>query len=581
MDRAGGWDVGATVAPDGRTGGAPRAHAGTHVTKTQAAVFDSFMRTHSMSQTSRELNLCQIRVREALVQCERNMMRDRGIKPPPLKAMLKGDVTTRFNVSRDLLQGRPAKHRPPAAFPIPARPVAAWNPVATGTRRVTAPAHGVRRLLVTAAEGGIAAHGGFLANLRAYATHLGAEIVVLPADHDSVGPIAPELRQYVTSTPVDVAGRVDLRPDVRPPRVARSPLDKLERVSPGRWAILPHPVFQLQSLPRLMSQPPRVQMTTGVATAGRGLAATPTGAVMVEVASDGAVFVRHLRGGPDGAFHDLDVRVAGGRVKDGRPVEAIVYGDIHHARLDPVVRRATWGERTRAGPVSLVGRLRPAVQVMHDVADFLARNPHDRNDPHARYLRHATNTGDVRREMAECAAFLADTRRPEGRTVVVSSNHDHMLTRWLRETDHRTDPENAAFYLDRQAALLARLRAGAGQGSFFAETLRDLSEDGLDRVRFLGDGESFGIAGVECGVHGHAGSDGVRGSIWNLERLGVDMVIGHGHRPTAAGGIYMVGVCQLDLGYNKGPTSWAVAHVVVHADGSRQHVFMDEGRFFA
>ena len=574
-----------TVVPDRRTGGAPRVHPGTHVTRAQAAAYDAFMRTHSMSETARELNVAQIRVREMLVQYERNCMRDQGIKPPPLAAMLKGDVTTRFGVSRDLRQGRPAKHRPPAAFPIPAAPAPRWSERPSGARALPRPASGTQRLLVTAVEGGAPAHLPFVDNLRAYAHATGAELVCLRADHESLGATAPELASATIATPIEIAGRVDLRPDVALPRVARRPLDRMERASPGRWAVFAHPVFELASMPRLASQSPRVQLTTGCATRARDDGGTPPGALMVEWASDGAVFVRHVRGDPaTGAFHDLDARVAGGRVGTGTPVAALVLGDIHHARIDQAAARATWGDADAVAPptpMPLVDRLRPRLQVMHDVVDFLARNHHDRGDAHIRFLRHATGTGDVRAELAAAAGFLASTRRPWSRTAVVHSNHDEWLARWLRETDHRQDPENAEYYLDRQRAMLSRLRAGTGTASFFAESIRALDPGGLDGVRFLADGESLCVAGVELGVHGHAGADGARGSMHGLERMGIDMIVGHGHRPTASGGIHMTGVCQLDLGYNKGPTSWAIAHVVLHDDGARQHVFMDKGRFAA
>lgn len=573
-------DLQSNAKPDRRTGGAVRAHPGTHVTKTQAAAYESFMRTHSMSETARELSLCVIRIRELLIQYQRNLARDQGQRPPPLKAMLRGDVSTRFSISRDVRQGRPAKHHPPQSVAVPADPSGAWSERPRRPRAVTTPARGVRRLLVTAAEGGAPAHAGFVANLAAYAEHLRAEIVVLRSDHADLGPTAPELLPFETRRPVDVGGRLDLRPDVALPRIARSPLERMERASPGRWAAFAHPTFQLSSLPRLRGQPARLHMTTGVATLPVNGGEHAQGALVVEVATDGAVFARHLQAGGDGAFHDLDVRVSGGRVQTGLAVEALILGDIHHARIDPEVVAATWGE----GPDdarSLVGRLRPRTQVMHDVADFMARNHHDRSDPHARFLRHATGTANVRREMEGVAGFLAATRRPWSRTVVVHSNHDDMLTRWLREADPRSDPENAEYHLDRQRALLMRLRAGAGTSSFLAETLRELADDRLEGVRFLGDGESLLLADVECGVHGHAAADGVRGSLSGLERLGIDMVVGHSHRPTAAGGIYVTGVCQLDMGYNRGPSTWAVAHVVLHADGSRQHVFMEAGRFLA
>lgn len=556
--------------------------AGTHVTPAQAAAYNSFMRTHSMSETARELGRSQIRVREMLVQYERNLLRDAGVRPPTLKEMLRGDVTTRFGVSRDLRQGRPAKHPRAVAVILPTRPSGGWRERPAGSRIVAVPTRGVHRLLITGAERGAPVHAPFLANLQAYARHLGAEILALDGEDPSRGPLAPELRTFAERRPVSVGDKLDLRPDVALHRVARAPLEGLERASPGRWAAFVHPAFQLDSLPRLRLERPRIHMTTGVATrpAPQSPGGDAPGALIVELSADGAVHVRHLRGDMrDGSFHDLDARVASGRVATGLQVEAIVYGDVHHSRMDDAVARATWGDDAAGPGVPLVDRLRPRTQVIHDICHFHARSHHDRRDHHARFARHVEGNGGVRREMAAAASFLGSTRRPWGRTCVVHSNHDQALGRWLREADHRTDPENAEFLIDRERAMLARLRAGVGTETFFAETMRGLHPDGLDGVRFLTDGESLDIAGVECGLHGHAGADGAPGARWRFERLGLDLVLGHSHRPTARGGVYTAGVCQLDMGYNRGPTTWAIAHVAVHASGARQHLIMDGGRF--
>src|SRR4051794_15347660 len=84
---------------------------GTFVTERQAAVHALFVLHRSMSTVARLMRVSQITVRETLVQYQRNKLRDQGIQPPPLREMLRGDVTTRFGIPRDELGGRPAKHR--------------------------------------------------------------------------------------------------------------------------------------------------------------------------------------------------------------------------------------------------------------------------------------------------------------------------------------------------------------------------------------------------------------------------------------------------------------------------------------
>src|SRR4051812_41131867 len=82
----------------------------TFVTAQQAEIHSLFVRYRSMSIVARQLGLSMIRVREALVQFQRNTMRDEGIVPPPLREMMRGDVATRFGVSRSESGGRPAIH---------------------------------------------------------------------------------------------------------------------------------------------------------------------------------------------------------------------------------------------------------------------------------------------------------------------------------------------------------------------------------------------------------------------------------------------------------------------------------------
>jgi hypothetical protein len=309
------------------------------------------------------------------------------------------------------------------------------------------------------------------------------------------------------------------------------------------------------------------------------------GAVIVEITAKGGVYCRHLLAPADGdgTFHDLDVQVSRGVVRGGVRAEALTFGDIHRAHLDPAVAAATWGIGTLLGcGEPLVDRLRPRHLVFHDVCDFESRNAHDARDHHKRFAQMAAGTGDVRAELAQAANFLADTRRSWATSVVVGSNHDDALVRWLRESDFREDPANALFFLETSLRLHQWLAAGRSSDGFFEETLRDFNSDGLVGVRFLRMGESLKLAGVEASIHGHIGADGRPGDVRSFERLGIRATLGHTHRPLARDGIYCAGVCNMDLDYARGPiTAWAVGHVATYPTGSRQHLLFDGGAFHA
>jgi hypothetical protein len=543
-----------------------------------------FRKHRSTSVVARELGLSQIRVREGLVQHQRNLMRDAGLKPPPLVEMLRGDVVTRFGVPRSESGGRPAKHIQ----------IGQGVPVGEGEGGprsfgpVAVPSSGVLRLIVTAVEPDAAVHAGFWANLKAYAAAVSARIVVIRTSAVATrADLSSEVGRHVVGEAVVVDGLVDIAADEPlAPRLAR-PLDGVRHRASARWTIFPAGVVQLETLQRIRAEGLRVHLTTGaVNLPGPGASRwrREVGAVIVEIGCDGSAHCRHLLSpvDGDGTFHDLDARVSNGAVRFGTPVEALTFGDVHHAHIDPAVARATWGIGGDPDVPSLVDRLRPTTQVFHDVCDFEARNAHDVRDHHKRFAQMIAGTGDVGAEMAATARFLADTRREWSTSVVVGSNHDAGLLRWLREQDFREDPTNALFFLESSLDLHRWIERGGDVDGFFERTLRRLHPGELNGVRFLQPGESLKLAGCEASIHGHLGADGRPGDVRSFERLGIKATLGHTHRPLTRDGIYCAGVCNTELAYARGPiTGWAVGHVVTYPNGVRQHLIFDGHGFHA
>jgi hypothetical protein len=225
--------------------------------------------------------------------------------------------------------------------------------------------------------------------------------------------------------------------------------------------------------------------------------------------------------------------------------------------------------------------LRPKEQHVHDLLDFYARNHHDRKDPHRMFRRHVEGKDRVEDEVEEAARVLMEIDRPWCRTVVVDSNHDQAMSRWLRESDYREDPLNAVFFLRAQLAQYEALAARDDRFHLLEWALRRYGAP--ERVRFLREDESHVICGdIECGMHGHLGPNGGKGSPQALARMGRRANTGHTHSAAIFEGLYVAGTSsKLRLGYTAGPGSWSHSHVITYPNGKRAIVTMYSGKWRA
>ena len=61
--------------------------------------------------------------------------------------------------------------------------------------------------------------------------------------------------------------------------------------------------------------------------------------------------------------------------------------------------------------------------------------------------------------------------------------------------------------------------------------------------------------------------------------MGRKMTIGDKHSPEINEGVYVSGAMNLRHGYNKGPSGWAVSHVIQYADGKRALITLQKGKW--
>jgi len=482
---------------------------------------------------------------------------------------------------------------------VDARPVAGGTVEPPDRRRGKLPG---RRFVFTSAQNNTFVHHTFWDNLMTFCEARDAQMVVGQFRYNKAGFqnhtkvddqdlwFDPKVLPYVLSSSMEIeeatsglvwCGELDILP------TAVNPLSGLDSYTHTASSIVPHTKVQLKSVPVLRGDPLKMLYTTGACTqrnyiqrkAGQKAEFHHVfGALFVEIDDSGEFFVRQLIADSEGSFYDLTDKFTNGGVETGHFVEAINWGDIHAELIDPEVQQRAWGTAD-----SMMDTLLPAYQFIHDLTDFRARNHHNIKNPHFLAERHFDDTGNVEVGMIQASALLKQLERSYCQTIVVESNHDQAFKRWLAEADIRTDPENAVYFHTANAELHSQIRAGNSRFHVFEWAVRRVAE--LNNTTFLDEDDSFVICGkngIECGMHGHRGPNGSRGNPNALRNLGRKCNVGHSHTAAIMDGIYVAGIsCQMDMGYNKGPSSWSQSHIVTYPNGKRAIITMKNGKWRA
>ncbi|MBB5276278.1 putative transcriptional regulator [Rhizobium rosettiformans] len=461
----------------------------------------------------------------------------------------------------------------------------------------------VQYFIVTSAQDNTLIHTGFWDNLNAYADHLGAEIIVsgftynksLFEDHTVIASsFMPEVLPHMEFNQVLIGDGLTICCEMNTLPTAVHPLSGFDTYTGDRWGVFPHPKVHLKSIPTAKGDPAKIILTTGSVTLPNyvqkkaGIKAEhhhEVGAVIIELLPNGKFFVRHLLAEDDGSFQDLLNVVSAGKVSSDGTIEGITWGDVHWEKRNPVITSACW-DLPAPGVVrsfpAMLDYLKPSYQFIHDLTDFEYRNHHNIKDPHFRFKMHMRNTDSVEDSMKGAAIFLKDIERDGTLTVVVESNHDLALTKWLKTADYRDDPINAEFFLRLQLQTYQAIMRGDEQYQVFPWVLRQYED--LDDVIFLSQDDSFTIAGdIECAMHGHVGANGAKASPMAFSRMGKRSNTAHTHSASIFDGNYCAGVsASLDMGYNVGLSSWSVTHIVTYPSGKRTLVTMhDDGLYCA
>ncbi len=382
-------------------------------------------------------------------------------------------------------------------------------------------------------------------------------------------------------------GRVQIKP------TKQRPLTGWKNYTRRKSSIFGHPKIALESVATTGDRDAKLMYTTGAISmqnyiemeAGQKAEMHHTyGALLVEVDDKGRWFVRQLYSDDGGVFQDLDTVFDGDKAKAGQRVEAITWGDLHTAWLDPDVARLGWdGASAKQRPPfrSMLDVLRPREQHVHDLLDFYSRNHHDIDTPSEMHRRWVEGKDNVADEVREAADVLHKMERPWCKTVVINSNHDRAMERWCENTIAHRDPPNRRFW---HALCYAADTARERKDRDFLLLEWALRRFGCPAdVKFLGRREFHVICGdIVCNVHGDEGAHGTLGTLTGLSQQGDKLNAADKHTAAILWGLVMVGTSsEIPLPYQKGASAHTHTHGLTYPSGKRSLVTMYDGKWRA
>jgi len=460
-----------------------------------------------------------------------------------------------------------------------------------------------KRFIITWAQNGTPVDERFITNIEGYAKYINAELHVIAGRYKNPTSIFADKEQdnwddrilpYLDANRHDIHKYVSIMSDIKIPPTGVNPMSGLKGVSRENSCVFGAPKIQMEMIPVLEGQRPKMMVTTGACTKSnytdsksgkKGEFHHMLGFVIVEIKDDETFFIRQVNATENGDFIDLyyktefkgsikpvfnehDILVDGwvgdSSTKVIDKIAGCVLGDLHYGHHDPVVLSKT---------MEFLDILKPKHVILHDVFDGHSISHHERKNPFIQYQRELDGTNSLKLEVSNMLEHLEEFTKFKN-VVIVRSNHDDFVDRWLIDLDWRkaSTMKNSLEYMKYAAAIM---EGKAPQG-----VVPYLINERFPKFKTLGRSSSYKIKDWEVGQHGDKGQNGSRGSLNQFRNLNTKIIVGHYHSPGRKDGALAVGTStHLRVGYNEGASGWLQSHVIIHKNGKTQHINFTDGEF--
>jgi hypothetical protein len=437
------------------------------------------------------------------------------------------------------------------------------------------------RFVITTAVNGCEVHDGFLASIKNYCRVNDAKLLILvasdpasnlPAHSRKWGTISAKLQN---ETIVIEDTRLNNNVFVSTIKLSAKHIDPvtgLKRIGQRNGTFMyASPKQRLEPVPVANGKGPHFLMTTGACTVSNydsDLYMSQRtayiaehdhvmGAIVMEIVDDEIYHFRQVQADTKGRFVDLGVEYSYASTRKVRP-EAFVLGDWHAGSTDPDARRC-WEEVCK--------QLEPKRLILHDAFDGRSINHHEEDMAIVRALRAERGELSLSDELSLLAKDLEDLAQLTDEVVIVKSNHDQFLEKYLQLGKYVSDPQNHRTALQ----LALKMLDGNDPLAFGVSKAFKGSTQLWNKISWLRLDDDYTVEGIQCGAHGHLGANGARGSLRAMEAAYGNSVSGHTHTPSILRKAWMVGTSSyLKLEYNHGASSWLHSSCLIYPGGSRQ-----------
>lgn len=413
-------------------------------------------------------------------------------------------------------------------------------------------------VIVTAAQNNSAVHSRAFSELEKYAQRLGAELIVIPIQYNKNAFSAAKEEEFKFASEVipyfvEGAFKVDsaiVYANCHVLPTAKYPVNAAADLNGGeRYTIVASPKMQQKELPRLQGQEPMTCYTTGAVTLTNYLNSR-AGSVAEKSHKIGAVHI------VDNQVFPLEYDEEKLWVYE---YDVAVLGDIHAEQLS---------ESAFHKSIQMIKTHKISTVVLHDLFDCMTLNGHERENPDHLFIHQRSNLEDDLHRVENVLNSLGNIKHVR-EIVVVRSNHDDMLDRWLKDAKYhpKYDAKNATMYY-RLQYLKHMYMQHMGKTPNVLELALSLKKSTIidKKVNFLELGDSYQKHGVELAHHGHKGVNGARSG---LQKTNQKMIVGHSHSGQRLDNFITVGTnSKLVQGYNVGGGStWTTHNALICKSG--------------
>lgn len=234
--------------------------------------------------------------------------------------------------------------------------------------------------------------------------------------------------------------------------------------------------------------------------------------------------------------------------------KAFIMGDLHSGFTC---------SKSRQNWIEVIEATKPEMIAIHDGFNGYSVNQHIKDDYIAQAIRAMHNLDDLQAELIHFAKEIEFWASKCDQLIMVPSNHNDWLSRYLRKGLYIKDPKNHLIGAKLAVAMLEKKDP-------LRYAVEEIAGIKADNIYWPNRNEDIIIGGVQINCHGDITVGGGKGSLAGMRSSYIASFSGHTHTAAISGDAWQVGTSGvLQEEYNNGASKWTNTSGLLYVDGSR------------